>query len=159
MKIRLNFVSNSSSSSYIIVVDKPIKTINDILAFIAPLSPEFSTSRYAKRIFELLKGQEGAFLCNAKSDECNDCTRKFKCFTDRESELVTEWRKWSGIDDNDDDVLFPLTYENELYENNRGKFAYFLMFRDGGEGGDDLEGEMRGMARHILEKIPTFDIT
>ncbi len=159
MKIRYSFVSNSSSSSFIVAFDKPIKTLKDVLE-VVPNRAE------AKKILTQIKEQEPHVMCSPPQPECASCELRFRCFTGRRSGVIEALNRWNGSDDEyeEDDEEYDMfdSYYTSIIEwayRYKGKVAYFLSFADSGGGGDDLDAEMRYEASRIFSNLPYRDIT
>ncbi len=158
MKIRHSFVSNSSSSSFIVAFDKQIKTLKDVLE-VVPNRAE------AKKILTQLKEQEPHVMCSPPQAECPACELRFTCFTGRRSGVIEAFNRWSSyaVDEEEDEDYDPFdSYYSSIIEwaqRYKGKVAYFLSFADSGEGGDDLDSQMRYDADRVFSNLPYKDIT
>lgn len=156
MKTRTGFVSNSSSSSFIVALDKPCETVKDVKKC-------FNCSdRYAKRLLEMLKSQEGIIVCNPPKPECDVCNKRFHCFTGRGYSMIDALRRHWGYRTNDEVTRFVPDYVSRCVgfsEKNKDKILYFLRFPDTGEGGDILDSEMRGDCIHLVKNVPFLNIT
>lgn len=160
MKIRHSFVSNSSSSSFIVAFDKPIKTLKDVLE-VVPNPQE------ARRILTQIKEQEPHVMCSPPQPECASCELRFRCFTGGRSGVIEALHRWNsgdGYDEEDEEEgydIFDSYYSNLIAwaVSNKGKVAYFLNFADSGEGGDDIDSQMRYDADRIFSNLPYKDVT
>lgn len=158
MKIRSGFVSNSSSSSFLVAWDKPVQSLADVTKYI-------EDKRFAKRIYQQIKEQKGVALCLPPKDNCDTCERRFTCFTHRgQHRIFYAMMKWHGYED--DEIAEGDCYGDDFSqkildftEQNNGRVAYFLRFADFGEGGDKIGTDMRHCDYDILEKLPYEDIT
>ena len=159
MKIRHSFVSNSSSSSFIVAFDKPIKTLKDVLEVVRNRAE-------AKKILTQLKEQEPHVMCYPPQAECPACELRFKCFTGRRSGVIEAMNRWNSyaVDEVDDDEEYDMfdSYYSSIIEwayRYKGKVAYFLEFSDSGGGGDDMDAQMKYDADRIFSNLPYKDIT
>jgi len=149
MKIRNGFVSNSSSSSYVIVVDEPILTVKDLEKYVM-------TKLYAKRIFdENLKNQKGTIICEPHTQMCDECKQKFVCFTNAGYGLAINYALWVG--DSVEYVDFYANYKDydktlmQFASENKGRLAYFIRLRDSGDGGTVLDSSICEDAYFVLK--------
>ncbi len=158
MKIRHSFVSNSSSSSFIVAFDKPIKTLKDVLEVIRNRAE-------AKKILTQIQEQQPYVMCSPPQEECPACELRFTCFTGRRSGVIEAFYRWNSyaVDEEEDEEydIFDSYYSSiiEWAQRYKGKVAYFLSFADSGEGGDDLDTAMRYDAARIFSNVPYKDIT
>jgi len=146
MKLRNSFVSNSSSCSYIIAVDKYIRTVDDVLDYVSNRS-----LLYAIRIFQYVEGQKGVAICKSPSPNCGDCQKKFICFTNTFGYghcVVTEFIEWAFPNYNSD-LYWAYEYFGDRIENfcteNEGKIAYFISIPERGDGYIDDRIRERGL--------------
>lgn len=153
MKVRSGFVSNSSSSSYIIAVDEPITDAKELMKYIN----DMSRIAYAKRIFEKnIKHQTGVVLCEPPQPNCEECKNKFICFTGGNQDLLRYYLTYclnTDINDeeiNEADKFYGYKLRKFSIEN-KGKIAYVLIFPDMGEGGTMLDSEIRENAYYIIK--------
>lgn len=154
MKTRNGFISNSSSTSFIVAWDKPVKGLPDVTNLVEHVP-------YAKRILRQMRKQKGIVICTPPKDNCDQCRDRFLCYSHRgKVQVIQALRQWYGYEE--DDYDFGDEYSKlllDFVEQNEGKVIYFLRFADGGEDGDALESEMRHCDYDILEAVPHKDIT
>ena len=153
---RKGFVSNSSSSSYIIVVDEEIRTVEELMRYVKNYD-------YAIRVFnrnficdDRRGKQDGVVICSSTdTSSCEDCHYRFKCYTNKGNNLVTACLRWLYGDDytkEDEEDLERFCGEmlktfNIMFQ---GKIAYFIRLPDSGEDGDCIDSEIREEARNII---------
>ncbi len=159
MKTRVGFVSNSSSSSFIVAFDKQIKTLKDVLE-VVPNRAE------AKKILTQIQEQQPHVMCYPPQPECASCELRFRCFTGRRSGVIEALNRWNSyaVDEEEEgeyDDMFDSYYSSiiEWAHRYKGKVAYFLSFADSGEGGDDIDAQMRYDAARVFSNLPYKDIT
>jgi len=141
MKIRKGFVSNSSSTSFLVAWDKKVEKLADVKKFIP-------NNEQAKILYKLMKGQEGVYLCVPPKSECKNCKKRFRCYTG--GGVVEELAKLIATDgwDIPEDEIEVDEYDIELardfIEENDGKVAYVFRIADFGEGAKtEAEASMR----------------
>ncbi len=145
MKIRSGFVSNSSSSSFLVAWDKRPEKLADVYKVIG-------MKEQAKLLYKWMKSQEGLFLCAPPQDNCGTCKERFRCFTGagKISDLARlirggGWRD-SDIEDYEDDEYnsWAIEMAQRFFDANKGKVAYCFRIGDFGEGCEnEHEAEMR----------------
>jgi len=155
MKIRSGFVSNSSSASFLIVLDKRPTLPIELMSKGASLEE-------AELLLTWMKRQKGILLCNPPQPECDSCKERFKCFTGngKRSELARLIRTggWRYDDETEADAYkwdYEWEWDSEYMEkcieraerllvNFPGKVVYCFRIGDYGEGcSGDVEAEMR----------------
>jgi len=151
MKVRRGFVSNSSSSSYVIAVDEPINTVGDLTKYIPPVN-------YAERVFNRNFPQTGIILCKPPQPECTSCKLKFSCYTDGNPDLIKSYLFWRcgdwDINEQREEEIISRDFGdcfNSFYEENKGKLAYFIRLPDMGEDGDMIDSDLRQSAYYVIE--------
>lgn len=151
MKIREGFVSNSSSSSFVVAVDKPINTIEDVKKYI--INP-----KYAEIFFGGILHQEGVYICSIKED-CETCRNRFRCFTGSSAKLLEALLDFWEENNEENREHYRDYYGTKfsLFENdNHGKVAYFITLSDQGS---KTETSMLDNVEEVFEKISYICIT
>jgi len=144
MKIRQGFVSNSSSTSFLVAWDKRVTKLADVRKHI----PNY---REAKLLWGWMKEQEGLLLCAPPKAECGVCKERFRCYTG--GGKVTElarlistggWEKDIEQEEENNLNVWELEKATRFFEANKGRVAYIFRIADYGEGASsDTEANMR----------------
>jgi len=153
MKIRAGFVSNSSSSSFLVTWDKRVTCLADVEDFISPPSS-------AKRIYEMINEQKGVLLCSPPQERCELCKHRFECYTNRGLLESVLRLIYSDCDDMEElmegvDSMYAKNVE-DFIENNRDKIMYCFSICDSG---DEIETEMRARGTALFGELSCLDIT
>lgn len=158
MKIRNGFVSNSSSSSFIVALPKEPKNIADIKLMFG----NNNKYKWNKRLLSKIKAAEGFTYCEREDTKCAKCRKRFKCLTNKQLTLWGYFLKARGYSDeeiriNEEEKTVDKAMIDFMNCNIEATF-YAISFCDGGEGGDDLDSEMRMNYGTILSKVPYYDL-
>ncbi len=159
MKIRNGFVSNSSSSSFLVAWDKRPQKLADVLKYVP-------NRNEAKVLFGWMKQQDGLVLCAPPQEKCETCTERFRCYTGNGTVeelarmIFTGGYEWdSEMDEmwySEDNDGWAMEKAIEFFNKNKGMVAYCFRIADFGEGCDnETEANMRKGA--WCEDVPAVE--
>jgi len=155
MKVREGFVSNSSSTSFLVAWDKRVTKLADVKKYID--DPE-----QARLLFSWMKEQGGLYLCTPPKPECEDCKERFRCYTGggKVEELAKLIRGGGGAYEDDDydeeNRSWSIEKAIEFFDENKGRVAYCFRIADFGEG---AESEAEANMRHgeVFDGVIPYD--
>jgi len=154
MKIRKGFVSNSSSTCFLVAWDKKVEKLADVRKYI----PNY---RQARLLYRWMREQEGIYLCVPPKPECENCKERFRCYTgggvvEKLAELIAT----NGYDDFDlegeeiDD--YDIERARNFIKENEGRVAYVFRIADFGEGAEsEAEASMR--SGEVFDGVVPYD--
>jgi hypothetical protein len=156
MKIRNGFVSNSSSSSFIVAVPDRIRTLDDV-------KERFNIDRsvYAKRILQQIKEQEGFLYCKPDGNKCSVCEKRYQCYTQGSMTLYQYMHQEDELEEwvqRVDEGSFGGSV-NEFMKQHETCTFYTLIFRDSDSGGDSIDTEMRDRCGLIMQNLHYMEVT
>jgi len=136
MKIKFGFVTNSSSSSFIVAWDKEVKTFEDVKKYMS-----FATTEQIQAIFNDIQNQEPLILIPGNFDfDFNDVLKRITnevsnivesgYFPGRDNTRTQE--SWDLLDKRNSTAALELT--NQFIKEAKGKVIYQFRFSD--EDGD-----------------------
>jgi hypothetical protein len=147
MKIRNGFVSNSSSSSFLVAWDKEVTKLSDVTKFV-------KNRKEAEFLYDYMKDTGGVMICYPPTENCPECPNRFKCYTGRPTddlllliigggyrEMLTDYSE-DEIDEMKTEPFF-VDLAAKFARQHKGKVAYCFRIHDGGEGGEPPESNMR----------------
>ncbi len=145
MRIRNGFVSNSSSTSFLVAWDKRPERLADVQKFIG-------NRDQAKLLLEWMKEQKGLYLCVPPHTNCAECKERFRCYTgggalEELARLIRSggWRSDDMEEYEDDEyTTWSLELAEKFLKANKGMVAYCFRIADWGEGCScQTEADMR----------------
>ena len=136
MKIKFGFVTNSSSSSFIVAWDKEVKTFEDVKKRMS-----FATTKQIETVFDDIQNQEPLILISGNFDF--DFNSVLKRITNEVSNIVESGyfpgrdntrtqESWDLLDKRNSTAALELT--NQFIKEAKGKVIYQFRFSD--EDGD-----------------------
>ncbi len=142
MKIREGFVSNSSSTSFLVAWDKRVEKITDVSKYI-------KNPAQARMLFDWMREQGGLYMCAPPKTECKTCKERFRCYTgdgklDELAKLIGGGGYGDDLDDEEyEEESWSMGKAIEFFKKNKGRVAYCFRIGDGGEGASEVESGMR----------------
>jgi len=129
MKVRTGFVSNSSSTSFIVALDKPFESVEECRLFFTCYQEQ------AKRIFESITKSvfQPYSLIQLDNKDLRDL-------------MISEYERSCYELDAKMEKLIDI-----FINNNGGKQARLLTFSDEGDGGDFIDSDLRYIFKEMLE--------
>jgi len=132
MKIKFGFVTNSSSSSFIVAWDKEVKTFEDVKKYMS-----FATTEQIQAIFNDIQNQEPLILIPGNFDfDFNDVLKRITnevsnivesgYFPGRDNTRTQE--SWDLLDKRNSTAALELT--NQFIKEAKGKVIYQFRFSD-----------------------------
>lgn len=129
MKVRTGFVSNSSSTSFIVALDKPFESVEECKLFFNCYQEQ------AERIFEGITKATFQPYSLIQSDN-----------KDLRDLMISEYESFCYELDDKMEKLIDI-----FLNNNGGKQARLLTFSDSGDGGDFIDSDLKYIFKEMLE--------
>jgi len=142
MKIRRGFVSNSSSTSFLVAWDKRVEKLADVKKFVP-------NHEQARLLYRWMKDQKGVYLCTPPKPECNNCKERFRCYTGggvvEELARLIATNGYFGYSEEEEEIDdYDIERAKSFLKENEGRVAYIFRIADFGEGADtEAEASMR----------------
>ena len=153
MKIRPGFVSNSSSTSFLVAWDKRVTKLADVKKYI----PNHAQSMM---ILRWMKAQDGLLLCAPPQPECKTCKERFRCYTGggKVEELARLISTCGWFNDEDEREITEDDVERaqRFFGENKGRVAYIFRIADFGDGADS-EAEANMRRGEVFDGIIPYD--
>mgnify|MGYP001160693067 CR=1 FL=1 len=155
MKVRAGFVSNSSSSSFVVAIDHEPTDANDLMGMLfpkvsedAPLSCELYDGLLTYSVKEI---SESVF--NNLSTDPDEITKSFKWWLDGSPKMqdynVTSKEGWKAF--LADSTKFALSCKEAFMEENKGLFVFTVTYWDETAQGAFMEhGDIFRNVKHVL---------
>lgn len=106
---------------------------------------------YANKLFNLLRNKAYVYSCTPLkgSNTCDTCEERFRCFTNNGTvpnlaKLITRGGWNEEYDEEEyEESLWAYNMAAQFCKEHPNKYIYVVRIADGGEGGDEIESELR----------------